>query len=52
LAAFEPNDVAAGRKYVQAYVEFIHDVERIDEAAESPAHGHSPEAHAQEEAPH
>jgi hypothetical protein len=34
------DDVAAGREYVRAYVEFIHYVERLYEAAQSEAHGH------------
>lgn len=38
--AFTPGDVAAGREYVKAYVEFIHYVERLYEAASTPAHGH------------
>lgn len=38
--AFDQNDVEAGRKYVQAYVLFLHYVERIYEATKAPAHGH------------
>jgi hypothetical protein len=41
---FKKDDVAAGRKYVEAYVEYIHYVERIYEGATEPAHGHYPEA--------
>jgi hypothetical protein len=37
---FKPNDVGAGRQYVQAYVEFIHYVERVYEAITTPVHGH------------
>jgi len=37
---FAPNDVDAGRRYVEAYVEFIHYVERIHEAIAAPAPGH------------
>lgn len=37
---FAPNDVEAGRRYVEAYVEFIHYVERIHEAVSAPAAGH------------
>jgi hypothetical protein len=37
---FPPNDVEAGRRYIQAYVEFIHYVERLHEAAASAPHGH------------
>ena len=43
LKAFKPGDVAAGREYVKAYVEFIHYVERLYEAATTSAHGHSDE---------
>jgi len=32
------HDVAAGREYVETYVEFVHYVERLHEAARSPAH--------------
>lgn len=44
---YNPNDVAAGREYVKAYVEFIHYVERLYEAASHPAAGHftEPESH-------
>lgn len=47
---FTRDDVAAGREYVRAYVEFIHYVERLYAAAHGPAHGHFPEAgmHAEE----
>jgi Family of unknown function (DUF6448) len=41
--AFDVNDVAAGRKYVEAYVPYVHYVERLWEAATGPVHGHSPE---------
>ena len=37
---FAPNDVAAGREYVRAYVEFVHYVERAHEALSTAAHGH------------
>ena len=37
---FAPNDVAAGREYVEAYVAYIHYVERLYEAAEKQASGH------------
>jgi hypothetical protein len=37
---YDVNDVAAGREYVKAYVEYIHFVERIYEASTAPAHGH------------
>ena len=41
---FKRDDVAAGQEYVKAYVEYIHSVERIYEAAAKPAHGHVAEA--------
>jgi hypothetical protein len=37
---FDPDDVAAGREYVRAYVGFIHYAERVLQAATSPAEGH------------
>jgi len=40
---FNKDDVAAGRQYVGAYVEYIHYVERIFEASTEPAHGHYPD---------
>ena len=40
LKRYDPNDVAAGRRYVQAYVEYIHYVERLYEAATVAAAGH------------
>jgi hypothetical protein len=36
---FKADDVEAGQEYVKAYVGYIHSVERIYEAAASPAHG-------------
>lgn len=44
LKGYDPNDVAAGRRYVQAYVEYIHYVERVHEAATTSATGHYDEA--------
>jgi hypothetical protein len=44
LRGYDPNDVAAGRRYVQAYVEFIHYVERIHEAATTATEGHYAES--------
>lgn len=38
------GDVAAGRRFVKAYVEYIHYVERLYEAINVPAHGHFAEA--------
>lgn len=44
--SFDPDDVAAGRDYVGAYVVFVHYVERVFEAAKSEPHGHfAPPAH-------
>ena len=40
---YKADDVAAGQEYVKAYVEYIHSVERIYEAAASTPHGHFPE---------
>ena len=40
LKRYDPNDVAAGRLYVKAYVEYIHYVERVHEAATTAATGH------------
>lgn len=37
---FAPDDIVAGREYVEAYVTYIHYVERLYEAAEKPATGH------------
>jgi hypothetical protein len=37
---YQPGDVKAGRKYVMAYVEFIHYVERLYETVTAPSHGH------------
>lgn len=37
---FGKDDVETGREYVEAYVSFIHYVERLYEAAKSPAQGH------------
>lgn len=40
---YSPADVEAGREYVQAYVTFIHYVERAYEAASQPVAGHFPD---------
>jgi hypothetical protein len=37
---FDPEDIAAGRTYVKAYVEFIHAVERLYEGTMKTPHGH------------
>ena len=44
LQGYDVNDVAAGRRYVEAYVEYIHYVERLYEAATAAATGHYAEA--------
>ena len=41
---FDKDDVAAGSEYVEAYVQYIHYVERMYEAATTSAHGHYPES--------
>lgn len=38
-AAMTEGDVPSGRAYVKAYIEFMHDVERLHEAATSEGHG-------------
>ena len=40
---FAPNDIAAGRSYVEAYVAYVHYVEGLWEAATASAKGHYPE---------
>ena len=42
---FDANDVSAGRAYVEAYVPYIHYVERLWHDAQSGAHGHPAEGH-------
>jgi hypothetical protein len=37
---FDAQDVRAGREYVEAYVEYIHFVERLFQATKASAHGH------------
>ena len=37
---FDPNDVEAGREYVEAYVPYIHFVERLFDVAKESSHGH------------
>lgn len=41
---FKVDDVAAGRKYVEAYVGYIHAVEKVHQAAAGETHGHAAEA--------
>jgi hypothetical protein len=43
---FEPDDVAAGRAYVKAYVEFIHVVELLYDSTTKTPHGHVEEREA------
>ena len=38
--AFESDDIAAGRAYIKAYVEFIHFVERLHDSTMNAPHGH------------
>ncbi|HEU4893348.1 MAG TPA: DUF6448 family protein [Vicinamibacterales bacterium] len=38
--AFESDDIAAGRAYIKAYVEFIHFVERLYDSTMNAPHGH------------
>ncbi len=45
----DPGDVEAGREYVRAYVEFIHFVERLYQAASGSPDGH---IHGREESEH
>jgi hypothetical protein len=44
LRKYDPNDVAAGRRYVAAYVTYVHYVETVWDAASSAPEGHYPEA--------
>jgi hypothetical protein len=41
---FKPDDVEAGREFIEAYVPFIHYVEHLYRAAKSPVVGHFPES--------
>jgi hypothetical protein len=49
---FPGDDLAAGRQYVKAYVEYIHAVEALYSLASGPVHGHAPEASAGEHEHH
>lgn len=49
---FDKNDVEGGRKYVRAYVEFIHFVERLSGSLRGPAHGHYSESKGSEAEEH
>jgi hypothetical protein len=44
LADYDRNDVAAGRRYVAAYVAYVHYVEGLWNAASTGVEGHYPEA--------
>jgi Family of unknown function (DUF6448) len=54
--AFDPNDVTAGRNFVETYVPYVHYVERLWEAATAAVHGHyaehEPRPHVSERAAH
>lgn len=55
--SFDPNDVAAGRKYVEAYVPYVHFVEKIwqtatSHAPQSQCGGHKAESHLNHHATH
>jgi hypothetical protein len=41
---FRADDIAAGRAYIKAYVEFMHFVERLYDATLKPSHGHYEES--------
>ncbi len=40
---FATDDVTAGREYVEAYVAYMHYIERLYEGATRPSGGHYPE---------
>lgn len=46
---FRTDDLAAGREYVEAYVQFVHYVERIYQASTLPTQGHFDESGASSE---
>lgn len=41
---FGKDDVSAGRDYVKGYVQFVHYIEKIYDAAKNPAEGHYPDS--------
>ena len=41
---FPASDLAAGRRYVRAYVDFVHYLEALHEAVSRSPHGHFPDA--------
>lgn len=48
---FAPNDVQAGREYVEAYVQFVHLAEELEAILSGHGHGHGPaDGHAAEHA--
>lgn len=47
LKSYKKNDVAAGRKYVAAYVTYLHYAERLYAATAHPTHGHYEESEAE-----
>lgn len=47
LREYDPQDLAAGRNYVAAYVTFLHYAERLYAASTQAAHGHFEEAEAE-----
>jgi hypothetical protein len=49
---FGPDDVEAGRRFVKAYVEYIHYVEGLHDAAASAAHDKSSETEGTPASPH
>jgi len=52
LRNFNKDDVEAGRKYVRAYVEFIHYVDRMYQAATGQTEGHYHESESLEKSDH
>ena len=42
---YKPHDIAAGRRFVESYVLYVHFVERLYESATTPVEGHAPEQH-------
>lgn len=52
LSNYKPDDVEAGRKYVAAYVEYIHYVEGIHNATKGAAESHSDSADGQHSQEH
>ncbi|WP_303905538.1 DUF6448 family protein [Thiohalomonas denitrificans] len=42
--AYTPDDIRAGREYVDEYVTYIHYIEQIHDASKQPVSGHFPES--------